>query len=293
MDVVDTHPHVISDDSQKYPTAPLYGRRSDWSNAHPITTEQYLAHMDTADVAQAALVHSSTTYGFDNSYAADSVAKYPDRFAGVCSVDAEAPDGAEKLRYWIEERGMHGLRLYTGGSTAEGRIADFLNKPVSYPVWEEAGRLGISVAVQLRWPGLSMLRNVLERFPNVNMLLDHFGSAPIEEGAPYSGSQPLFDLATYPNLYLKFSTRNIRQAGSGQSTVKDWFGKVIDTFGANRIMWGSNFPGAWGAGPKGPYRELVDFAREQLSVLGKEDQRWLLAKSARSVYPSLRTKVRA
>src|SRR5918911_131493 len=282
MDIVDTHPHVISDDYDKYPTAPLYGRRSDWSSEHPITTEQYLQYMDEAGVKYAALVHSSTTYGFDNRYAADSVAKYPNRFVGVCSVDAEAPDGAEKLRYWIAERGMHGLRLYTGGSTAQGKIHDFLDKPVTYPVWEEAGRLGIPVAIQVHWAGLPMVRNVLERFPQVTIALDHFGRAPTEDGPPYNAAAPLWELARFPNLYLKFATRALRESNAGKSTARDWFQKVIDTFGANRLMWGSNFPGSWGTGPTGPFKELVDLARDTLSVFSEDEQRWMLGETAKT-----------
>ncbi len=61
----------------------------------------------------------------------------------------------------------------------------------------------------------------------------------------------------------------------------------MESFGANRVMWGSNFPGTWGKGPAGPYKELADLAREELKVLGEENQRWLLAETARSVYPKL------
>ena len=38
---------------------------------------QLVAEMDDAGVAKAAIVHSSTTYGNDNSYVADSVAAQP------------------------------------------------------------------------------------------------------------------------------------------------------------------------------------------------------------------------
>jgi hypothetical protein len=37
--IVDIHPHIISDDEGKYPPAPLFGKRSDWSQERPSTVE--------------------------------------------------------------------------------------------------------------------------------------------------------------------------------------------------------------------------------------------------------------
>jgi hypothetical protein len=51
--------------------------------------------MDEAGVAKAAIVHSSTAYGYDNSYVADAVAAVPSRFTGVYAIDAMAPDAPE------------------------------------------------------------------------------------------------------------------------------------------------------------------------------------------------------
>ncbi len=60
--------------------------------------------MDEAGVDKSALVHSSTTYGYDCSYLADSVALQPRRVTGVFSVDMMADDAADKIRYWATER---------------------------------------------------------------------------------------------------------------------------------------------------------------------------------------------
>ena len=88
---IDIHPHIIADDTKRYPLAPLGGHQSDWSRTRPVTTEQMIAAMDKAGVAKAAIVQASTCYGHDNSYVADAVAAHPDRFTGVFSVDVLAP----------------------------------------------------------------------------------------------------------------------------------------------------------------------------------------------------------
>src|SRR5215475_2261426 len=106
----DIHPHIISNDPARYPLAPLGGHQSDWSRTRPVTVEQLIAAMDEAGVQKAAIVQASTCYGHDNSYVADSVAAYPDRFTGVYSVDVLASDAPKHMRAWYG-RGLTGMRL--------------------------------------------------------------------------------------------------------------------------------------------------------------------------------------
>src|SRR3989304_1194232 len=120
--IIDIHPHIISSDPNRDPLAPRGGKQSGWSRDRPVTFEQYIAAMDEAGVAKAAIVHASTSYGFDNSYVADSVASRPERFTGVFSVDVLAPDAAERIRYWVGKN-LSGLRPFTTGSTLPGLVA--------------------------------------------------------------------------------------------------------------------------------------------------------------------------
>src|SRR6266576_674993 len=107
---IDIHSHIIADDAQRYPLAPLGGHQSDWSRTRPVSTEQMIAAMDKAGVAKSAIVQASTCYGHDNSYVADAIAAHPDRFTGVFSADVLAPDACDKMRYWMG-RGLTGMRL--------------------------------------------------------------------------------------------------------------------------------------------------------------------------------------
>ena len=56
MTVIDIHPHIISDDADRYPPAPLFGKRSDWSQERPCTVASLIAAMDEAGVDKAAVV---------------------------------------------------------------------------------------------------------------------------------------------------------------------------------------------------------------------------------------------
>ena len=278
--IIDIHPHIISTDEKKYPITPIGGKRSVWSSERPITFEQMVAAMDTAGVDKAAIVHSSTTYGYDNSYMCDCIATQPKRFTGVGAVDFAAPDASEKIRYWHTKR-VTGLRIFSAGSTME-KQADSLDDPKTFKAWETCEELKIPVVTQLRREGLYMLYTLIRRFPKVKIVVDHLMHAPRGDQPPYDRAAFLFELKKYPNLYFKLSTNNVRFAKNDGATPETFFPKLVQEIPANRIAWGSNCPAS-----KGTLKEMVDEAKAALSCLKQSDQEWIFAKTAQSLYPAL------
>jgi L-fuconolactonase len=96
--LIDIHPHIISSDTTQYPISPLGGKRSAWSQLRPVDFAGLIAGMDAARIDKAAIVHSSTTYGYDNSYVADAIREHRDRFTGVFSVDVAAADAPSRIQ---------------------------------------------------------------------------------------------------------------------------------------------------------------------------------------------------
>lgn len=277
--LIDIHPHIISDDTKRYPPAPLGGERSGWSEKHPATFEQLLAAMVESGVDKAAIVHSSTTYGFDNSYLADCVATNPKRVDGVFSVDLLAPDAPQKIRHWAE-RGLGGLRIFTSGSTMGQQ--PWLADERILPGWDLATDLGLPICVQMTATAVPQLEKLLLRSPRTTVVIDHMLKPPIADGDPYPGAQFLFDLARYPNLYLKMTSRNTKEARQGKATPETFFGRVVKEFGAHRIAWGSNFPAS-----EGTLLDLVDDLKKCIAFLPQRDQHWIMAGTAQVLYPHL------
>jgi len=278
--IIDIHPHIISNDEKKYPITPIGGKRSVWSSERPITFEQMVAAMDAAGVDKAAIVHSSTTYGYDNSYMCDCIATQPKRFTGVGAVDFAAPDASEKIRYWHGKR-VTGLRIFSAGSTME-KQADTLDDPKTFRAWETCAELKIPVVTQLRREGLFMLYTLIRKFPNVKIIVDHLIRVPQNDQPPYDRAAFLFELARYPNVYFKLSTNNVRFSRDGGNSPETFFPKLVQEIPANRIAWGSNCPAS-----KGTLKEMVDEAKAALSCLKPSDQEWIFAKTAQSLYPAL------
>ena len=78
------------------------------------------------------------------------------------------------------------------------------------------------------------------------MILDHLARAPFEDGPPYKDAGEFLELARYGQVYLKITPFNVTPKSWGKATPDTFFAKLIDTFGASRIAWGSNFPNSPG-----------------------------------------------
>jgi L-fuconolactonase len=281
--MIDIHPHIVSKDTVRYPVTPIGGTRSEWSKERSATLEELIAAMDQGGVDKAAIVHSSTTYGFNNDYVVDAVAQYPKRFTGVFSVNVTEPDAAQRMRYWYS-RGMTGMRIYARGSTMkEAWLA--LDDPKTQPAWECAGELGISVATNMHGTGagLEQIKSTLKRFPKVKLVIDHLGRPPADDGPPYSLANDYFTLGDFPNCYLKFTPSALKTIIKGKADTDTLLPKLVSVFGADRIAWGSNYP----ASP-GTMSDIVAASRQATRTVSDTDREWIFAKTAQTLYPVLK-----
>jgi L-fuconolactonase len=277
---VDIHPHIISDDAGAYPRVPLFGVQSDWSRDRPVTVDGLIAAMDEAGVDKAAIVQSSTCYGYDNSYLVDSVAKHPKRFTAVGSVDVAQADAPKRIGEWVR-KGVSGLRLFTGGST-QAFDPSSLDDPRTFPSWELCGDLGLSMAIQTDPSGLAQVAGLAKRFPRVRIVLDHLGRPDVTDGAPYKRASSLFGLAPFENIFLKLTPRIFGDVKKGSASAETFFPRVVEVFGSDRLAWGSNFPAS-----EGKLKQNLETAKNSLACLSGEDQAWVFGKTAETLYPAL------
>ena len=280
MTIIDIHPHIISDDETRYPPAPLFGKRSDWSQERPSTVESLIAAMDAAGVAKAAVVHSSTTYGFDNSYVVDGCNQYADRLVAVGSVDMLADDVAATIKGW-KDKGLAGLRIFTGGSTKDFDPSE-LDNPKSFRAWDMLAELELPMCIQTGPIGLPQVTMLARRYPTVDIILDHLGRPDVLDGPPYANAQSLFDVADIPNLFMKLTPRIFGDVKKGQASAETFFAKVVAAFGAQRLAWGSNFPTS-----PGTLAEILATAQDGLASLSTDDRAWIFGKTAQRLYPAL------
>jgi predicted TIM-barrel fold metal-dependent hydrolase len=280
MNIIDIHPHIISDDLNRYPLAPLFGKRSEWSSERPTTVETLIAAMNESGVSKAAVVHSSTTYGFDNSYVLDGCNQYQDRLVAVCSVDM-LDDHVEQTIDQLVKQGLVGLRVFTGGSTKDFDPSE-LENPKTFRVWEKLEQLKMSMCIQTGAVGIPQIRMLAKKFPHVNIIIDHLARPDILDGPPYAKASEMFALSEFPNIYLKLTPRIFGDVKKEKASPDTFFPQLIQAFGANHLAWGSNYPSS-----SGTLKSILAQAQDCLSCVSEQDREWIFSKTAQLLYPQL------
>ncbi|MBB4689279.1 amidohydrolase family protein [Amycolatopsis jiangsuensis] len=278
----DTHTHAVSGDTGSYPVRPLGGIRSGWSRTRPVDGDGLIAELDAAGVRHAALVQASTVYGFDNRYAADVLARYPDRLVGVCSVDFVSDEAVHDLKYWIEDRGFRGVRIrIADGDTkvnASARVT--LSDERMRAVWDYVDDHGVPVCVQMHSKNTPELLGVLEEHPALTIVLDHAGR-PDASGAPdYPMLAELEQLARFTGVHLKITPGALRRLGNEPGAdVEAVLRRLAQKFGTGHLMWGSDFPAA-----EGSLRQSRALVESALSWLPETERQAVLGHTAARVY---------
>ncbi|MFE5839005.1 amidohydrolase family protein [Arthrobacter sp. NPDC056493] len=248
MQYFDTHTHAISADTGTYPAKPLGGTRSEWSQVRPVDVDGLIRSLDDAGVERAALVHASTVYGFDNRYAAAALARYPDRLVGVGAVDFLADSAVTDLQELIEEQGFSGVRIrVSDGTTKVPTPGSGVSDERMDAVWDYVAANDVPVCIQMHSKDAPKLVQVLEARPTMTVLLDHAGRPNAAGGPPYAHLDELGQLVRFAGVHLKITPPAIKRlTDEPDANVTEVLGRLVETFGAERLMWGSNFPASAG-----------------------------------------------
>jgi predicted TIM-barrel fold metal-dependent hydrolase len=285
--LVDTNIHVIAKPEQrsKYPLNIYPGTESEFTEEQTNDPGDFVNEMEEAGLQQAYLM-ASRFHGFDNSYCADAIARFPDRFVGVANIDILDPQAPERISYWIKERGMHGVRFWGGGPVAGHRFpgdtrgrADYVDDPKVVPAWERIMELGVPCNAQATMPEvLPNTRRLLERFPDLKYTFNNLVHVPAKEGADSEAARDLLALAEYPGTYVNFSVNFVRDTMENPG-AKELLLALLEHFGPRRLIWSS-------FGRK--LKESVATLHKGLAFLSEEDRAGVLGEGARDLYPALR-----
>ena len=260
--IVDSHLHIWSEDRERYPRK---------ETPYPAAPELLLAEMAAAGVQHAVIV-LPMYYAFDNRVLADTLKEHAGIFAGVGVIDPRGTEAAERLTELLEEDGIRGVRLR---ATLE---EEWFASPETFPLWERAGALGAPLCVLGRPEHLPALRDMVERFPETRVVIDHLMHIPAAEGTEEAAFKGLMELAQWPNVYLKLS--NVRRWAGGpypQAAAQPLVRAMVASFGAGRIMWGSDWPHVrTGEG----YARCLDFVRVHLPWLSDDERAQILGGTA-------------
>jgi predicted TIM-barrel fold metal-dependent hydrolase len=211
-------------------------------------------------------------YGRDNSYTSYCVKKWPGKFAGyglLVGSRLHPPsdkENASRLERLVKEDGLIGLRL----SPIYDRDVVWLNDPVCYPLWKKAEELRCVFHIFLAPHQVRQAGAMAERFPGVNVVIDHM--AMIDITAPDSaGFGPLLELARYPNVYIRTSLHN--PSKTRQMPYRDvwpFLRRLYDRYGARRMVWANFFE--------------YTIIKEVIPFFTAEDKEWIMGRTAQGIY---------
>ena len=270
MRIIDPHVHVWKKDPA-YPWAPETRRPPE----RDATPEMLLELMKANGVERTVLVQV-IHYRWDNSYTAQALKTYPDRFMGVCRVNPEDPEAPDHLSSWTEEHGFHGVRL----SPAESAAGDWFTGPLMDPLFRRATRLGVPMLILTRSRRLPDLARLVELHPDLDVVVDHM--ADCRPDAPDQLSR-LVALARYPRVYVKIShTWSLSSTPYPWSDTHDLVRRVYEAFGPQRIMWGTDWPVCL---PHATYAQTLSVVRDEMTFISDKDLEWVLGRTALRLWP--------
>ncbi|MBE6590090.1 MAG: amidohydrolase [Ruminococcaceae bacterium] len=196
-----------------------------------------------------------------NEFIAASVATAPDRFTGLGAAhpDSESQDAVIRQ---IKELGLHGIKIHPD---IQGFAIDDPRMMRVYELCEEE-RLPILMHTgdyRYDFSNPNRLLPVLKAFPELIVIGAHFGGWSVWDDASRV-------LAEFPNLFVDCSS-----TFPFANNDLDLGERLIARYGAERVMFGSDFP-MWS-----PERELETFMKLKLS---DAERRMILSENAKRVY---------
>ena len=269
---IDSHVHVWT------LGAPPFTHNDDMSSQrpeYPGLVEDLIRYMDLNKIDRTVLIQCMY-HGYDNRYMCDCLRRFPDRLHGVALIDPVQAGAARELERLYHQHGVQGMRLYP----IKDRDASWLSSDGQTALWDTARRLEVPFTWFGRCRQISLLEPMLERFPEVNVIVDHLGEPVLSEGLD-GDFGILLEAARYPNLYVK-ATRidGISQQPWPHGDVLPYVKAVYEAFGPQRMLGCTGFP-------EDPQRgEAVGFrlVEEGMDFLSAQDKEWILGKTAASLY---------
>jgi len=262
------HAWVIN--NQRFPINP---DRSNCPGSKPTrnySMEHLLAEMGVHGIDKVVISHVCY-YGTDNSYTSHCIKSHPDRFAGIGLLvghrlfSPDDPENPGRLERLMKRDGLAGLRL----SPIYDKDRLWMNDPVSYPLWKKAEQLRAVFNIFLAPHQIREVADMAERFPGVNVVIDHL--AMIDIRRPDSeGIDQILNLERFPNVYVRTSLHNPSKEQIPYRDMWPYLRRVYDRFGPKRMIY-ANF-----------YELLI--MKELIPFFTAEDKEWILGRTALPLY---------
>jgi predicted TIM-barrel fold metal-dependent hydrolase len=273
MRIIDTHLHLIYPDRLSYPwlgNAPAINKQwsveAYWAEARPLGIEAAL-HMEV-DVAETDILPETEFVLGLPGIAGAIAACRPENLDFPAQLDRLLAMGNGRIK------GLRRILHEVPDAVSEPKLfADNLRllaqHDLTFDLCLRADQLHLGVALA-------------QKLPEVTFILDHCGNPDINGIGLDPWRQRLKQVAALPNVMGKVSgIVNHCDPDWTPETLRPYVEHVTDSFGWDRVVWGSDHPVVT---LTGSLTRWVDAAREILAAETTENQEKLFSRNAERIY---------
>jgi len=247
--------------------------------------DRWIEELDRRKVARAALIASIP--GDEESVAA-AVRRHPSRFVGFFMFNPAPGNVAPRLEHALEDRSLRCICLFPamhGYRLDDEHVKAVFATAASHgaAVFAHCGVLTVGVRKKLGLPSPFDLRlgdplalgAVASRFPDVPVVIPHFGAGMLREA--------LMAAEQCGNIHLDTSSSNSWMKYHSGLTLDDVFRQALSIVGPSRILFGTDssfFPRGW----QQPIYDAQTAALETIGV-GADDRGKILGGNFDRLFP--------
>jgi L-fuconolactonase len=270
---IDAHQHFwrLADRKGGWPPPQLTAIHRDFEpgDLHPLLREHGI---DATVLVQSLPVEADTRYMLGQA----------DRFPFIAAVvgwtDLKAPDAPRRIAALAAHERLRGLRPMLQDLDDERWIDD----PALGPAVDAMLRHGLAFDALVLPRHLPSLLAFARRHPDLPVVIDHIAKPDIASGASAGWRDDIARLAALPRVHCKLSGL-VTEAGRDWTVerLRPYAAHVLEAFGAQRVLWGSDWPVLDLAAD---YGRWLAASEELLAHLDEADRRAVFGGNARSFY---------
>jgi len=229
-------------------------------------------HMDGCVAVQADQSEEETVFLLD-------LAEQNDCIKGVVGwVDLCADGAEERLAYFAQNPYFKGVRHIVQSEKEDFVLGDDFQNGIS-----KLAPLHLTYDLLIFPHQIQNTIKLVDKFPNQMFILDHLAKPSIRTGEIEDWERGIIKLAEFPNVYCKLSGM-VTEADWGNwksEDFKPYFNTVFGAFGAERLVFGSDWPVCL---LSGQYEDVLGLVESLIRELSQEKQEWIMGLNACNFY---------
>lgn len=215
----------------------------------------------------------------ENTFLLDLAARYPFIRGIVGWVDLQADDLPERLWYYSTQPTLKGFRHVFQSEPRR----DLMLTPAFKRGIRSLQQFGYTYDILIYPDQISYSRELIATFPEQKFVIDHLAKPYIKEGKIDEWRADIQAIARYPNTWCKLSgfVTEADWEGWKKQDFDPYFGVVMDAFGVNRVLFGSDWPVCQ---LTASYSEVLEVLKDYFSAFSQKEQDKIFGGNAITFY---------